>query len=204
MPQGTLAPAIRTHTSPQRVVVLGGGFAGVYTAKYLSEMLGRRTDVHVELLSEENYYGTSVAALGVSAHECGHAIQHQHAYAPLQWRMATVGLTQIVASPWLMMLAVIGPAFHIINTNTALLILAVAYGALMLFQLITLPVEFDATARAKRIVPQLGAVAAGEEYRGMCKVLDAAALTYVAAFISALATFLYYALPMLLGRRDED
>ncbi|MFZ4767889.1 MAG: zinc metallopeptidase, partial [Roseimicrobium sp.] len=87
---------------------------------------------------------------------------------------------------------------------TALLILAVAYGALMLFQLITLPVEFDATARAKRIVPQLGAVAAGEEYRGMCKVLDAAALTYVAAFISALATFLYYALPMLLGRRDED
>jgi hypothetical protein len=99
------------------------------------------------LLSEPNYHGTSVAALGVSAHECGHAIQHQHAYAPLQWRMAAVGITSIVASPWLMMVAVFGAYAHIIPGKTALMILSVAYGALMLFQLVTLPVEFDATAR---------------------------------------------------------
>lgn len=155
------------------------------------------------VLSEQNFHGTSVAALGVSAHECGHAIQHQHAYAPLQWRMATVGLTQIVASPWLMMIAAMGPALGFLAPKTALFIFAIAYGAMMLFQLITLPVEFDATARAKRIVGELGAVADGEEFRGMSKVLDAAALTYVAAFISALASFLYHALPLLLGRREE-
>lgn len=156
------------------------------------------------VLSEQNFHGTSVAALGVSAHECGHAIQHQHAYAPLQWRMAAVGITQIVASPWLMMLAMVGPAMGLIAPKTALIILAAAYGVMMLFQLVTLPVEFDATARAKRIVPELGAVAQGDEFRGMSKVLDAAALTYVAAFISSLATFLYYALPLLTGRRDEE
>src|SRR6188768_1246102 len=66
------------------------------------------------VLSEANYYGASVAALGVSAHECGHAIQHQHAYAPLQWRMAAVGITQIVASPWVLMLAMLGPVIGLI------------------------------------------------------------------------------------------
>lgn len=156
------------------------------------------------VLSEANFHGTSVAALGVSAHECGHAIQHQHSYAPLQWRMAAVGITNFVASPWLLMLAVLGPSIGLIAPKTALLILAAAYGVMMLFQLITLPVEFDATARAKRIVPQLDAVAQGDEFRGMSKVLDAAALTYVAAFISSLATFLYYALPLLMGRRSDD
>lgn len=155
------------------------------------------------VLSEPNFYGTSVAALGVSAHECGHAIQHQKAYAPLQWRMAAVGLTNIVASPWVMMAAAIGPAIGLIAPRTALMFFAIAYGAMMIFQLITLPVEFDATKRAKAIVPQLNAVASGEEFKGMSKVLDAAALTYVAAFISALATFLYYALPLLLGRRND-
>jgi Zn-dependent membrane protease YugP len=154
------------------------------------------------VLSEANYHGTSVAALGVSAHECGHAIQHQHAYAPLQWRMAAVGLTQIVANPFWMFGAIILASIGLIATNTALLLIAVAYGAMMIFQLITLPVEFDATARAKKIVPELDAVASGEEFRGMCKVLDAAAMTYVAAFITSLAWFLYHILPFLLGRRD--
>lgn len=156
------------------------------------------------VLSEQNYSGTSVAALGVAAHECGHAIQHQHAYAPLGWRMAAVNVTNIVASPWLLMAAMIGPAIGLMAPRTAILIFAIAYGVMMVFQLITLPVEFDATARAKRIVPQLGALADGEEMRGMSKVLDAAALTYVAAFISSLATFLYYALPLLMGRQSDD
>jgi Zn-dependent membrane protease YugP len=155
------------------------------------------------VLSEQNFHGTSVAALGVSAHECGHAIQHQRAYAPLQWRMAAVGITQFVASPWILMLAILGPSIGLIAPATSLWILALAYGVMMVFQLVTLPVEFDATARAKKIVPQLGAVADGEEFRGMSKVLDSAALTYVAAFISMLATFLYYALPLLMGRREE-
>jgi hypothetical protein len=74
----------------------------------------------------------------------------------------------------------------------------------MVFQLITLPVEFDATARAKRILAHTGAVAPGQETESMGKVLDAAALTYVAAFIGSLATFLYYILQMMGGRRDEE
>ncbi len=90
MPQGTLAPAIRTHTSPQRVVVLGGGFAGVYTAKYLSEMLGRRTDVHVELLSEENYFVfqpllPEVAAGGVSPTHVVNPIREMVPRAQFRW-----------------------------------------------------------------------------------------------------------------------
>ncbi len=169
-------------------------------------MPGQLTDhydpTHKRLvLSEANYHGTSVAALGVSAHECGHAIQHKLAYAPLQWRMAAVGITQIVASPWVLMLAFMGPMIGLIAPSTAVMLLCVAYGILMLFQLITLPVEFDATARAKRIVPEMGAMSGPEEARGMAKVLDAAAWTYVAAFIGVLATFLYY-VTILMGRRD--
>jgi Zn-dependent membrane protease YugP len=155
------------------------------------------------VLSEENFHGTSVAALGVSAHECGHAIQHQRAYAPLQWRMAAVGITQIVANPLFLFGAIILASIGLIATKTALLLIALTYGVMMLFQLVTLPVEFDATARAKKIVPQLGAVADGDEFRGMSKVLDAAAMTYVAAFITSLAWFLYHILPFLIGRRDE-
>ncbi|MDB6006873.1 MAG: putative neutral zinc metallopeptidase, partial [Prosthecobacter sp.] len=85
----------------------------------------------------------------------------------------------------------------------ALPILALCFGIVMVFQLVTLPVEFDATARAKRVLASTGAVAPGEETVAMSKVLDAAALTYVAAFISALGTFLYYAMLMLGGRRND-
>lgn len=152
------------------------------------------------MLSEENYYGTNVAALGVAAHECGHAIQHQQLYAPLQWRMAAVGITSIAGQ----IIPFVGFGLIYFAPKIALPVLALCFGIVMLFQLITLPVEFDATARAKRVLASTGAVAPGEETVAMSRVLDAAALTYVAAFISALGTFLYYVM-LLLGnnRRDE-
>lgn len=152
------------------------------------------------MLSEENYYGTNVAALGVAAHECGHAIQHQQLYAPLQWRMAAVGITTIAGQ----IIPFVGFGLIYFAPRIALPVLALCFGIVMLFQLITLPVEFDATARAKRVLASTGAVAPGEETVAMSRVLDAAALTYVAAFISALGTFLYYVM-LLLGnnRRDE-
>lgn len=153
------------------------------------------------VLSEENYYGTSVAALGVSAHECGHAIQHKQLYAPLQWRMAAVGVTGI-ASQLVMWIPLIGLFGGLIPFKLAITIMALSFGVLMLFQLVTLPVEFDATARAKRILAQTGAVAPGAETTAMSKVLDAAALTYVAAFISTLVYFLWYLIQMLGGRRE--
>ncbi len=150
-------------------------------------------------LCEENYHGTNVAALGVAAHECGHAIQHKQLYAPLQWRMAAVGITTIAGN----IIPVAGLLLFYIAPKIALPLLALCFGIVMLFQLITLPVEFDATARAKRILAHTGAVAPGAETSAMSKVLDAAALTYVAAFISALGTFLYYVMRMMGGQRDE-
>lgn len=151
------------------------------------------------MLSEENYYGTNVAALGIAAHECGHALQHQQLYAPLQWRMAAVGITTIAGQ----IIPFAGMGLLWFAPKIALPILALCFGVVMLFQLVTLPVEFDATARAKRVLASTGAIAPGAETAAMSKVLDAAALTYVAAFISALGTFLYYVMIMLGGRRND-
>jgi Zn-dependent membrane protease YugP len=151
------------------------------------------------VLSEENYYGTSVAAIGVAAHEAGHALQHQALYAPLQWRMAAVGITTAAGT----IIPIVGMVVMFVAPKLALIVLSIAFGVVMLFQLVTLPVEFDATARAKRAVADMGLVAPGEETDGMNKVLSAAALTYVAAFVAALAQFLYYALHLLGGRREE-
>lgn len=151
------------------------------------------------VLSEENYYGNSVAALGVSAHEAGHAIQHHKLYAPLQWRMAAVGITTIAGQA----IPIIGFVGFMVAPKLALPLLVAAFGIVMLFQLVTLPVEFDATARAKKILADTGAVAPGDEFNSMSRVLDAAALTYVAAFLSSLATFLYFLLRMLGGSRNE-
>lgn len=151
------------------------------------------------VLSEENYHGTSVAALGISAHECGHAIQHAVAYAPLQWRMAAVGITTTAGY----VIGVCGMAAFFLP-KVFLPILVVAFGIVTLFQLVTLPVEFDATARAKKILASTGAVSPGPEFNAMSKVLDAAALTYVAAFLSALANLLHYLLPLLVGGRQDE
>jgi Zn-dependent membrane protease YugP len=154
------------------------------------------------VLSEENYHGTSVAALGVAAHEAGHAIQHKQLYAPLQWRMAAVGITNI-ASQMVMWIPLIGFAGNLISPGVMLTLMALGMGVIMLFQLVTLPVEFDATARAKHALITSGAVAQGPEFDGMSKVLNAAALTYVAAFLSSLAYFLFYVVRLLGAGRDE-
>jgi Zn-dependent membrane protease YugP len=154
------------------------------------------------VLSDENYHGTSVAALGVAAHEAGHAIQHHALYAPLQWRMAAVGITGIASQIglWLPMIAM---AIGLITAQTGFLLICAAMGIVMLFQLITLPVEFDATRRAKAILAQTGALHPGDETAGMNKVLDAAALTYVAAFIGSLMSFAWYLMQFLGARREE-
>src|SRR3989454_7022865 len=145
-------------------------------------------------LSSNVYNAPSVAALGIAAHETGHAIQHAKAYAPLKARMAIVPVT-MVASQLLPFVIFGGLFFHI----TGLITLGIyCYLILLVFQLITLPVEFDASRRAKIILQQMGIVQAGEEVAGVNKVLNAAALTYVAAFIAALGNLLW-----LLSMRDR-
>jgi uncharacterized protein len=171
----------------------------------MNEMLGDHYDPTNRrlVLSHDNFYGTSVAALGVAAHECGHAIQHKIAYKPLEMRMAAVGITGI-ASQIVMWLPLIGLFTGMFRTTTALWIMAIAWGVLMLFQLITLPVEFDASRRAKAILGGMGFIREGEEADGVRKTLDAAGWTYVAAFITTLAYFLWHLLPLIMGRGDEE
>ena len=166
-------------------------------------MLGDHYDpIHRRLvLSTENYHGTSTAALGVAAHECGHAIQHHIAYAPLKWRMAAIGVTTF-ANQIVLWLPIFGIFTGYISPYTGLLVMAIAWGVIMLFNLITLPVEFDASRRAKVILGKMNFIQQGEESRAVNKVLNAAGWTYVAAFITSLVYFLWHLLPLLGGRRD--
>lgn len=209
---------VRRAYSKYSQVPASSGMTGAQIAQRIMERNGiRDVSIHAQpgtltdhydpmhkrlVLSEENFHGTSVAALGVAAHEAGHALQHQQLYAPLQWRMAAVGITGI-ASQVVMWLPLLGLFGNLIPYKTAIMIMAIGWGVLMLFQLVTLPVEFDATARAKRVLAETGALAPGPETDGMNRVLNAAALTYVAAFVTTLAHFLWYLLQMMGGRRDN-
>jgi Zn-dependent membrane protease YugP len=168
-------------------------------------MLGDHYDpIHKRLvLSSENYHGRSPAALGVAAHECGHAIQHARAYAPLHWRMAAVGITTY-ANYVVMFLPMLGLFTGLITPLTGALFMAVAWGIIMLFNLVTLPVEFDASRRAKAVLADFNFITPGEEATGVKRVLDAAAWTYVAAFITSLAYFLWHLLPLLTGGRSRE
>ncbi len=169
------------------------------------ELLGDHYDPkHRRLvLSSANYHGTSAAALGVAAHECGHAIQHKQAYGPLELRMAAVGVTGI-ASQLVMWIPLLGMFTGVLSGKTSLLIMAVAWGVLMAFNLVTLPVEFDASRRAKLVLANLGFIQRGPEAAAVNQVLNAAAWTYVAAFISSLLYFLWHLLPLLGGERRRD
>ena len=168
------------------------------------EMLGDHYDpIHKRLvLSSQNYHGTSCAALGVSAHECGHAIQDQLSYGPLRWRMAAVGVTTY-ANHAILVLPLIGLFTNLIAPMTSVMLMAAAWGVIMLFNLVTLPVEFDASNRAKNVLAEMGHVATPDQMGAVKKVLDAAAWTYVAAFITSLAYLIWHLLPLLMGRREE-
>lgn len=180
--------------------------AGIHDVEILesNQMLGDHYDpIHKRLvLSSQNFRGRSLAALGVAAHECGHAIQHKIGYAPLEWRMSAVGITTY-ASQITMWLPFLGIGMGLISPYTGFLVLAIAWGIIMLFNLITLPVEFDASRRAKLILGHMGYIRPGEEAEGVRKTLDAAGWTYVAAFITSLGYLLYYLLPLLSGRDDR-
>jgi uncharacterized protein len=145
-------------------------------------------------LSSNVYHTPSVAALGIAAHETGHAIQHAKAYAPLKARMAIVPVTMIASQ--MLPFVIFGGLFFRIS---GLITLGIwCYLILLAFQLITLPVEFDASRRAKIILREMGIIQPGQEVAGVNKVLNAAALTYVAAFIAALGNLLW-----LLSIRDR-
>lgn len=190
------------------------GFTGAYVARKILDMnglysvrveriSGRLSDHYdprdrVVRLSNEVYDGFSVAALGVAAHETGHAIQHSENYTPLMLRDSIVPVTQFgsSASIWFLLVGFI--------FNWRLLVLAgiILFSLAVIFQIVTLPVEFNASSRALKILSGSDLLY-GEELNGARKVLTAAALTYVAATIVALAQLLRL-LAIFGVSRDDD
>jgi uncharacterized protein len=162
-------------------------------------MLGDHYDpMHKRLcLSSDVFHTPSVAAVGIAAHETGHAIQHARAYAPLKLRMAIVPVTQFASN--ILPFVIFGGFFFGMFGLIRLGILC--YLVLTVFQLITLPVEYDASRRAKIILQQMSIVRTEDEALGVNRVLGAAALTYVAAFVASLGNLLY--LLSLTNRRSD-
>jgi Zn-dependent membrane protease YugP len=150
-------------------------------------------------LSPGVFQSQSVAAMGIACHEAGHALQHAQGYAALQLRSALVPVASI--GSWLSWPLIFGGV--LLNMANLTLLGVVAFAGVVLFQMVTLPVEFDASARAKRQLQSLGILHSRQEAGGVSAVLDAAALTYVAATITAIMQLLYFAMRAgLLGRRD--
>ena len=147
-------------------------------------------------LSPDVYHGRSLASVGIAAHEVGHAIQDATAYGPLAFRSGLVPMASI-GSNMSVGLIIVGIIFGF--TGLAVVGLAL-FGVVVLFQLVNLPVEFNASKRARQVLLANGMVTA-EEDRVVGKVLSAAAMTYVAATITAIVTLLYYA-SRVAGRRD--
>lgn len=186
-----------------------GGFTGAQAARAIlqlaqihdvevveiNDMLGDHYDPLKKrlCLSSEVYHTPSIAALGIAAHEAGHAIQHAKAYGPLRLRMNIVPVTQF-ASQILPFVIIGGFVFQI----TGLILIGIScYAVLTFFQLITLPVEFDASRRAKIILRDTGMVQSDVEMNGVNSVLNAAAMTYVAALVAAIGNLIY----LFLNRR---
>jgi len=145
-------------------------------------------------LSRDVYAGRSLAALGIAAHEAGHAIQDARRYAPLVVRNAAVPIAGF-GSNLSFLLIIIG---MLMGGATTVLGAGLVWGGIALFsgvvffQLVNLPVEFDASARAKKLLLEMGMVAPGDEQVHVIKVLNAAAMTYVAATLTALLTLAYF------------
>ena len=149
-------------------------------------------------LSDAVYASTSVAAVGVAAHECGHAIQHARGYAPLSFRSALVPVANIGSQlSWLFI--ILGIFFG--GSHTLIMIGILMFSAAVLFQLVTLPVEFNASGRALKLLSETG-ILQKDEVSDTRKVLSAAALTYVAAATTAVLQLLR--LLRLFGGNDRD
>jgi uncharacterized protein len=184
-----------TGAQAAREILDQAGLAGMP----VREVPGHLTDHYDPLkkqlcLSSENYHGRSLAALGVAAHEAGHALQHKAAYAPLNLRMMMVPATQFATQAWM---GIIILGIFLGNIAFFLKIAIGIFAVITLFQLITLPVEFDASRRAKERLLAMGLIGR-EEHAGVGKVLNAAALTYVAAMISSVLMLLHL---VMLSRR---
>ncbi|MCL4170047.1 UNVERIFIED_CONTAM: hypothetical protein GTU68_065936 [Idotea baltica] len=166
------------------------------------EQVGGRLSDHYDprakvlRLSSDVYNGRSMAALGVACHEAGHAFQDAQGYMPLKIRAAAVPAASFGSGAGMYMLF----GGMLFNFQPLMIIGVIVFSAVVFFQLITLPVEFDASRRARQQLVDQGMIAGAEE-RYVAKVLNAAALTYVAATLQSVMTLLYYVM-IIMSRRD--
>lgn len=177
--------------------------AGIYDVR-IEHVSGKLTDHYdpsnkVLRLSDAVYGNTSIAAIGVAAHECGHAVQHARNYVPLSVRSAIVPVANFGSQlSWPLFLAGL-----IFSFRPLLMIGILLFCAALLFQIVTLPVEFNASARALRMLDETG-IMGRQEIRGTKKVLRAAAMTYVAAVIGSLLQLLRLLILSGAFRRRDD
>jgi len=149
-------------------------------------------------LSQEVYFAPSVAAAGIAAHETGHALQDAVGYLPLQARTYIVPAVQLAsqAAPWLFI------AGTLLERPTLAWVGIILFGSSSLFAFITLPVEFNASARAQKLLISHGIIRGDEQLAGVQKVLRAAAWTYVAAAVSAIGSWLFYVFVLMSQARS--
>ncbi len=164
------------------------------TQGFLSDHYDPRT--RILRLSPDVYRTPSVAAAGVAAHEMGHALQHAAGYSPLKIRSAIVPAVQF-GSSLAPILFIIG---FLLNFTTLAWVGVILFATAVVFSLVTLPVEFDASNRAKKLLSSSGLLSP-QESEGVNKVLNSAALTYVAAAVASIGQLLYYVLLLTGGRR---
>ena len=151
-------------------------------------------------LSSDVYHSATATAVGIAAHECGHALQHAKGYLPLIVRNAAVPAAQFGPMAF-MILVIVG----MLMSSGPLVMLGIAcYAGLVAFQLVNLPVEFDASNRAKKLLVQLRIIDDQEGSQAVSKVLGAAGLTYVAATLESVLTLLYYISIFTGGRSSDD
>jgi Zn-dependent membrane protease YugP len=158
---------------------------------------------HVIRLSDGVYSSTTVAAVGIACHEAGHAVQHAENYVPNKIRTALVPVTNF-GSRFGLLIAFLGYFLAYLSYSSIGYYIIIAglalYGFVALFQLVTLPVEFDASKRALKAIDNIGLLT-GDEYKGAKSVLRAAAMTYVAALATAIVNLLYYIFRLLGNSR---
>lgn len=185
-----------TGAEAARAIVAASGLEGVTVERHAG-FLSDHYDPRAKSLrlSPAVFDGRSVSAVAVAAHEAGHSLQDAQGYAPLVLRSKLVPVTQIGSQLWFwpFMLGLM------MNISGLVWLGVIAFGSVVLFQLVTLPTEYDASSRAKAVLATTGIISTREEAEGVEKVLGAAALTYVAALVASLLQLLY----LLMRARDQ-
>lgn len=197
--KGRQVPSRMSGYAAARQILDAGGLqhVGIY------EVGGRLSDHYdprekVLRLSSDVYHGRSAAAVGIAAHEAGHALQDAQRYAPLVIRNAAVPLANFGSGAGVILL-ILG---LVIGWTGLIWLGIILFAGVAFFQIVNLPVEFNASSRAKDLLIRMG-LAGNDEMIYVRKVLNAAALTYVAATLQSILTVLYYVLRFTGGRRDE-